>query len=369
MLPIYHFFIVLIVFAITLNSVNSFNTCHFEHNCKQSSIECNNFYDLCFCRNNRLSPTGVCLQSSTVNNSCMIFQPCLYAKCILTNGNEFNFNDIKERNTVLQSFLRHTNHNKFLGFCRCDKSKPQLKCNYRYIGSHCTDQRYCSLSVAHSHCTDGVCACNQTHYHLDDNCLPKKTFEQICSDSSECQPSLYCKSSQCRCRKSYEYDVSAGICQYKAGSESGDITSSHNSGNLWDDIEKLGGFVIVVVLMLFLCTKKDSELQNDPLVASHRRRSSMRAHRQRSSSLNSHRPLTQTSSNASRSSAYRTFEEPVPIRQTIIMPSPAQLIRSLSSSSEDINYNPYQFDTLFPQQSDNDDPPSYEEAVKKLDKH
>lgn len=378
MLPIHRLFIIfIIVLETTINSINSFNTCHLERNCVQSSVDCNNATHLCFCRTNiRLSPTGVCLQSASVNTRCMLYQPCLNANCLLTNGLELNFNDREKRNTVWQSLLElvlYRYRNKQLGLCRCDKSRPRHNCNYRVIGSHCSDQRHCSQSVAYSQCTSsGVCVCNQTHYHFDDNCLLKKSFDQFCSDSTECQTNLYCKASQCRCKKNYEFDVDSGLCQYRSGTDSTDV-SANGGGNFWDHFAKVGGFIIIIVLMLFLCTKKESELQNESITGSHRRRNSSRANRNRSSSINSHRPLTQTSSNASRSSAYRTFEESVPIKQTIIVPSPAQLIRSLSSSSDEVDYNPYQFDTLFPQQSDNDDPPSYEDVVKDVvkdfDKH
>lgn len=356
---------------ISVDSVIAFNSCQLEASCDQRSVQCSDTTRLCLCLSTGRLPaartSGLCLHVSSVNKRCLLYQPCLNGHCLLTNGLELNSNH-KKGDPVWQSLFESplSSDQKLLAFCRCDKSIPHSICNYKVIGRQCTHHSHCSV-VPHSQCIAGLCACNQSHYHFDDNCLQRKNFDELCIESTECQPNLYCRSSQCRCRKNFDFNADSGVCVSKSADESEESSSTNSVSNIWDGIAKVGGFIIIIVLMLFLCTKKESELQNESLHGSHRRRSTSTRHRQRSCSINSHRPLTQTSSNASRSSAYRTFEEPVPIKQTIIVPSPAQLIRSLSSSSDEIDYNPYQFDTLFPQQSDNDDPPSYEEVVKESD--
>ncbi|XP_054163424.1 uncharacterized protein LOC128961233 [Oppia nitens] len=359
--------------------VNCFNTCQLQPDCDQE-LHCDNITHICYCIPNYryLLPNGVCLQRSNVNSRCIIYKPCIDGKCTATNDIEVNFdgnsyNKLIVRKALL-NFIIKRQKNNILGFCECDKERDgnsdrgsndgyRQQCNYKVIGRHCTVDEHCAKFVTNSQCKDNVCICNDTYYHLDDSCIQKKSLDDFCSDNTQCISNLYCRNFVCKCRKNYFYDVYSRTCLYRSGSEASETTSPTYSDTIWDNVAKVSGFVIFAIVMLFLCTRKDSEVQNDVLNGSHRRRST-RASRHRSSSINSHRPLTQTSSNASRSSAYRTFEEPVPIRQTIIMPSPAQLVSSLSSSSDEVEYNPYQFDTLFPQQSDIDDPPSYEEVVK-----
>jgi hypothetical protein len=375
----------LISIVCTLKVVNAFTKCNFkihELGCdEETNTFCNNSTQNCICKPNysiKLE-NGICLQSVSIDGECMVSQECSLipnAKCLTVDGIELRYDQFKHFGSKIWQISRKLVKDKFgvLGFCKCKQSyqydRQKNQCIYKVIGSACSHHKHCSKLVTNSECHSGLCNCQISHYHLNDTCLLKKNLIDFCSNSFQCKSNLYCsQSSRCECRKNYEFNEQSSECQYKSYNEVNTLNASSNAnGRLWDDIAKVGGFLIIVIVMLFLCTKKESEQKQTQNNRSVRRRSTSfsRTHRRRSSSVNSHRPLCQTPSNASRTSAYKTFEDN---RQTIIIPMPIQMVHSMSSSSDEIEYNPYLFDALFPQQSDNDDPPSYEDAIKEMDHH
>ena len=243
----------LIALRISVDSVIAFNSCQLEVSCDQSSVHCSNQTHLCLCLSTaRFSRNGVCVHVSSVNSRCLLYQPCLDAHCLLTNGLELGF-EVRKEEPIWKSLNESLviSNQRLLAFCRCDKSRAHLLCNYKVIGKLCTHNINCS-AVPHSQCIGGLCACNQSYYHSDDNCLRKKNFDELCIESVECISNLYCRSSQCRCRKNYDFDVKSGVCVYKSVNENHDTTASKVTANIWDGIAKVGGFIIIIVLMLFL---------------------------------------------------------------------------------------------------------------------
>ena len=201
--------------------------------------------------------------------------------------------------------------------------------------------------------------CNETHFHSNNECILKKAINENCSKTYECTSNLKCivfsSESTCQCSQNYTYDISDNKC----------IATSKT---VWDVMAKAGGFVIIIILIFFFVCRKNEEEERSGSQRGRQHSSSCvsRLARRRSSSFGSHRPLTQTSSNASRSSAYRTFEEHNNASRSIVIPMPSDLTRSLSSLNENqqLSYNPYQFDSFFPQQSESDQPPPYHAVAK-----
>ena len=200
--------------------------------------------------------------------------------------------------------------------------------------------------------------CNETHFHLNNECILKKAINENCSKTYECASNLKCivfsSVSTCQCIQNYTYDFSDNKC----------IATSKT---VWDVMAKAGGFVIIIILIFFFVCRKNEEEERSGSQRGRQHSSCVsRLARRRSSSFGSHRPLTQTSSNASRSSAYRTFEEHNNATRSIVIPMPSDLTRSLSSLNENqqLSYNPYQFDSFFPQQSESDQPPPYHAVAK-----
>lgn len=378
-----------ILFILTvLRVVNALPDCDFakyDSGCDDSAnIYCDYATQMCECKPNYSLKVGDIMCLKSINEECSLSHECSHisnAKCITNDGFELRgtqlhyIRDYRSRIWHKNSVIKR----RYVGFCKCipryQYDSHREECILKVIGSTCNDDKHCSLHIANTECISGVCECVHSHYHLNDTCILRRKYNQFCTDKSECRKNFHCDSTNhCKCIKNYNYDAQTGNCEYNNKTEDVSQLSTFDSNKLLNNISKVGGFVVVLIILLVMCMRRDAKDTISKSSVRRRSTSIYRSSRRRSSSVNSHRPLTQTSSNASRSSAYRTFED----RQIIIpMPLPMniKMTRSASSSSSsaysEIEYNPYLFDSLFPQNqiSDNDDPPSYEDVVNDNDNH